>query len=324
MEKNRKTEREVLRQVLGYVGKHTRQILLALLAGALCAGCGVAGSELLRRVVDGLGAGTLTDTGRLFFVCAGILIAGAGSAWMTRYASGSVATRILQEVKDDAAAHITRMTAEFMAKNRSGDILARLTEDVNRVSSFVQNDLILVITNPFLLIFYLLYLLYLNPVLFLISIVPTILCLPLGASLTTKFKAGSKAYMQYSAEIISSSADMIGGMEVVKSCCLQDPFLEDYRESVQKMTDMAVRNDQNQAMGYAFWMLSGTLSSILCLVAGGWFCLQGKLTMGGLVAFFSLLPKMVDVINDMANRIFNSKVALAAGEMVFEVLDTPQ
>lgn len=132
---------------------------------------------------------------------------------MTRYASGGAATRILQEVKDDGAAHITRMTAEFMAKNHSGDILARLTEDVNRVSSFVQNDLILVITNPFLLLFYLLYLLYLNPILFLISIAPTILCLPLGATLTTRFKAGSKAYMQYSAEIISSSADMIGGME---------------------------------------------------------------------------------------------------------------
>lgn len=321
--KNRKTDKEILRQILQYVGKHFKHIFLALLAGALCAGCGVAGSELLRRAVDGLGAGTLTDMGQILFLCAGILIVGAGSAWMTRYASGSVATRILQEVKDDAAAHIVKITAQFMAKNRSGDILARLTEDVNRVSSFVQNDLILVITNPFLLVFYLLYLLYLNPVLFLISIVPTLICLPFGALLTTKFKAGSKAYMQYSAEIISSSADMIGGMEVVKSCSLQDTFLEDYRASVQKMTDMAICNDRNQAMGSAFWTLSGTLSSILCLVAGGWFCLQAKLTMGGLVAFFSLLPKMVDVINDMAGRVFNSKVALAAAERVFEVLDTP-
>jgi len=318
-----KTDKEILMQVLRYVGKHVSHIFLALLAGALCAGCGVAGSELLRRVVDGLGAGTPTDIGQILLLCVGILIFGAGSAWVTRYVSGSVATRILQEVKDDAADHITKITAEFMEKNRSGDILARLTEDVNRVSRFVQNDLILVITNPFLLIFYLLYLLYLNPALFLISIAPTIVCLPLGTILTTKFKAGSKAYMQYSAEIISSSADMIGGMEVVKSCSLQDTFLEDYRASVQKMTDMAIHNDQNQAMGFAFWTLSGTLSSILCLVAGGWFCLQEKLTMGGLVAFFSLLPQMVDVINDMANRVFNSKVALAAAERVFEVLNTP-
>ncbi|MBD5530027.1 MAG: ABC transporter ATP-binding protein [Lachnospiraceae bacterium] len=319
----RRADRAILMQVLKYVRRHMRLIVLALLAGALCAGCGVAGSELLRRVVDGLEAGTLKGVGPILLLCVSILIAGAGSTWITRYASGSVATKILREVKDDAAAHITGITAEFMAKNRSGDILARLTEDVNRVSGFVQNDLIQVIINPSLLIFYLLYLLYLNPVLFLISIVPTILCLPLGASLTTRFKAGSRAYMQYSAEIISSSADMIGGMEVVKSCSLQDTFLANYRESVQKMTDMAVRNDRNQSMGSAFWTLSGTLSSILCLVTGGWFCLQGKLTMGGLVAFFSLLPKAVEVINDMANRIFNSKVALAAVERVFEVLNTP-
>lgn len=51
--------------------------------------------------------------------------------------------------------------------------------------------------------------------------------------------------------------------------------------------------------------------------------MQGTLTIGGLVAFFALLPKLVEVINDMANRAFNSKTALAAAERVFAVLNTP-
>lgn len=318
-----KTDREILMQLLKYAGRHSRFILLALLAGALCAGCGVAGSELLKRVVDGLAAGTLAGAGAVFWMCMGILAAGAGSAWMARYASGSAATKLLEEVKDDAVLRISEMTSEYIAKNHSGEILSRLTDDANRVSNFVQNDLILMIRNPFLLLFYFVYLLYLNPPLFLLSIVPAILCLPFGASLTTKFKAGSSAYMQYSADVISSSVDMVGGMEVVKSCCLEEALLADYRQSVQKMTDMAIHNDGNQYKGRAFWILSGTLSSILCLVAGGWFCMQGRLTIGGLVAFFSLLPKMVEVINDMANRVFNSKAALAAAERVFAILNTP-
>lgn len=317
------TERETLGRILQYAGKHRKWIILALSAGALCGGCSVAGSELLKRVVDGLTAGTLKNIGMIVLMCAGILIAGAGSAWMTRYASGSVSAKILKEVKNDAAGRIVGVTSEFMAKNRSGEILSRLTDDANRVSSFVQDDLILVIRNPFLLLFYLIYLIWLNPKLFLISILPTILCLPFGASLTTKFKAGSKAYMQYCADIISASSDMIGGMEVVKSYCLEETLLKDYRESVGKMTDMAVGNDKNQYKGRAFFTLSGTLSSLLCLIAGGWFCMQGTLTIGGLVAFFALLPKLVEVINDMANRAFNSKTALAAAERVFAVLNTP-
>lgn len=314
---------DIMAVILKYVGKHIKLILLALLAAALCAGCGVAGSELLKYVIDGLEAGTLTNIGHITFMCICILIAGAGSAWITRYASGGMATKILRQIKDDAVTHITGVTAEFMAKNRSGDILSRLTDDVNRISGFVQDDLILVIMNPFLIIFYFIYLLHLNLPLFLLSIVPTIICLPFGSSLTTKFKAGSKAYMQYSADVISTSADIIGGMEVVKSYSLQDTLLEDYRINVQKMTDMAICNDKNQYKGRAFWILSGTFSSILCLVAGGWFCIQGRLTIGGLVAFFALLPKMVEVINDMAYRAFNSKVALAAIERVFEILNTP-
>lgn len=318
-----KTEKEILAQVTGYVGKHIKLILLALAAGAMCAVCSVAGSELLKRVVDGLEAGIMADIGYIILACIGILAAGAGAAWLTRYASGSVATKMLKEVKDDAVAHITGMTEEYLSKNRSGDILSRLSDDVNKVSSFVQDDLILIIRNPFLLVFYLVYLLYLNPVLFLISIVPTLICLPFGASLTTKFKAGSRAYMQYSAEVISDSADMIGGMEIVKGYSLQETLFGKYRNSVWKMTDMAVHNDQNQYKGRVFFILSGTLSSILCLAAGGWFCLRGKMTIGALVAFFSLLPQMVEVVNDMASRIFNSKVALTAAERVFELLNTP-
>ncbi|MCH5249228.1 MAG: ABC transporter ATP-binding protein [Lachnospiraceae bacterium] len=323
MVKNMKTDKEITIQILKYVNKHKILIFLALLSGALCTGCDVAGSELIKRVVDGLEAGTLTDIGLIILVCVGILTTGAGSAWLTRYTSGRAATKILKEVKDDAVIHITKMTAEYMEKNRSGDILSRLTDDVNRVSGFVQADLIYVIMNPFLLIFYFTYLLYLNPPLFIISIVPTILCLPFGSMLTTKFKFGSKAYMQYSADVISSSVDMIGGMEVVASYCLQDTLLGDYRENVRKMTDMSVSNDKNQYKGRAFFILSGSLSSIFCLVIGGWFCIQGRLTIGSLVAFFSLLPKMVNVINDTANKLFNSKTALAAGERVFEILNTP-
>lgn len=318
-----KTEKEIFAQVTGYVGKHIKLILLALAAGAMCAVCSVAGSELLKRVVDGLEAGIMADIGYIILACVGILAAGAGAAWLTRYASGSVATKMLREVKDDAVAHITGMTEEYLSKSRSGDILSRLSDDVNKVSSFVQDDLILIIRNPFLLIFYLVYLLYLNPVLFLISIVPTLICLPFGASLTTKFKAGSRAYMQYSAEVISDSADMIGGMEIVKGYSLQETLFGKYRNSVWKMTDMAVHNDQNQYKGRVFFILSGTLSSILCLATGGWFCLRGKMTIGALVAFFSLLPQMVEVVNDMASRIFNSKVAFTAAERVFELLNTP-
>lgn len=271
-----KTDKEILKQIIRYVGKHRSLIFFALLAGALCSACGVAGSELLKRVIDGLSAGTLTDIGRIILMCVGVLLTGTGAAWITRYASGSVAAKVLQEVKDDAVSHITGVTAEYMAKNRSGDILSRLTDGVNRVSIFVQDDLIPVMMNPCLLLFYFIYLLYLNPLLFLISIVPTLLCLPFGASLTTKFKAGSRAYMQYSAEVISSSSDMIGGMEVVKSYSLQDTLLEDYRESVRKMTDMAIHNDGNQYKGRAFWICRERflLYSVL-LLEDGFVCRGG-------------------------------------------------
>lgn len=318
-----KTDKQIVLQTFKYFSKYKSFILLAVLAGALSAGCGVISSELVRKVIDGLEAGTLTDIYKVILMCTLVLIAGAGSAWILRYTSGYAATMTLKDIKNDAVKHISELSADFMAKNHSGDILSRLTDDVNRISDFVQNDLIVVIMNPFILFFYLVYLLYLNPILFLISIVPTAICLPLGSSLTTKFKAGSKAYMQETANVISKVSDMIGGIEVVKSYSLQDTLFSGYHKNVKKLTDMAVKNDGNQYKGRVFFILSGTVSSILCLAAGGWFCLNGSLTLGGLVAFFSLLPKATEIINDISYRFFNSKVAFAAAERVFGILQAP-
>ena len=78
---NMKTEKEVLTLIIRYIRKHIKFIALALSAGAMCAVCSVAGSELLKRVVDGLEAGKLTDIGRIILMCAGILAAGASSAY---------------------------------------------------------------------------------------------------------------------------------------------------------------------------------------------------------------------------------------------------
>jgi subfamily B ATP-binding cassette protein MsbA/ATP-binding cassette subfamily B protein AbcA/BmrA len=318
-----KTEQKVMRLMLTYVKRQFNLILPAFLAGALCAGCGVAGSDLIRRVIDGLKEGTLHNTAQILLMCGGILVVGTASAWLTRYASGRGATKIIQNIKDETTAYIVKVTAAFLSEKRSGDILSRLTDDINQINTFVQNNLVLVITNPFLLIFYICYLLYLNPLLFLISIIPIIICLPFASALTTKFKSGSRRYMQYAADVISASADMLGGMEVVKSFSLQEVLLRDYRNDVKKMTDMSIENDRNQYKGQALFIFSGTLSSILCLMVGGWLCLQGSLSLGGLMAFFALLPSMVEAINDLTYLVFNSKVALTAAERVFEIRFAP-
>jgi ABC-type multidrug transport system fused ATPase/permease subunit len=318
-----KTEHKVMQLMLKYVKRQFALIFPAFLAGALCAGCGVAGSDLIRRTIDGLNDGTINDTPQIILMCAGILVVGTASAWLTRYASGRGTTKIIQNIKDETAAYIVKVTASFLSEKRSGDILSRLTNDIGQINGFVLNNLVYVIINPFLLIFYICYLLYLNPLLFLISIVPIIVCLPFASALTTKFKAGSRRYMQYGADVINASADMLGGMEVVKSFSLQETLLKNYRDDVKKMTDMSIENDRNMEKGRALFVLSGTLSSILCLMAGGWFCFQGSLSLGGLMAFFALLPSMVTAINDITYLVFNSKVALAAAERVFEIRFAP-
>ena len=321
---NGKKTLATIKRMAKYFKRYWFMVLLAVGAGILSSSMAVAGSELIRRAVDALQAGAFASPLSYILPAVGILLAGAAANFFVRYASGRAATNTIRDIKNDAARHISLLTAQSLSKTRTGDFIARLTNDANLISRFVQDDLTKVLTDPFLLLFYLIYLIYLNPLLFVLCILPTAVFLPLGSRLITKYKSGSKRFMEFNAQTINTVVDMTGGMQVVKSYNLENMFLKEYTEKSLKARGAAIDNDRAQYKGYFCFDISSTLSYVLCLMFGAFFCLRGSLTLGGLVAFMSLMPHVSGIINGAAYRLFNINASIAAAERVFEIMDEPK
>ncbi len=280
-------------------------------------------TDYLRQIVDTAQSGDLSGV-PLIFLFSVLSIAGIMAAvYISRYAAGRFSTGIIHDIKRDSAERISNIPIDHMNSVRSGEMLSKMSSDADTVQFFMENDFIKMIEIPFTFIFYLTFLIRLNPPLLLASICTAPIFVAAGACFSIPFKVRSKKYMRYLGLVSNTVADMVGGISVVKSYNIEDSLAEKYDAGIQKATDMALGNDRIQYRGVFFFQLARHVPLCICLIYGGWLCFNGSLTLGALVAFSTLINQLLSPIIQSSQLFFNFRMAAASAERLFTVLEEP-
>ena len=243
--------------------------------------------------------------------------------FLSRYAAGRFSSSVMRDVKRDSARHISQIPLSYMNSNRSGELLSKMSTDADSVQSFMEGDFIQLIQLPFTIVFYAIYLIWLNPILFLACFATLPILIPLGASFAIPFRVGSKKYMKYLGKVSNTVADMVGGISVVKSYNMERALADKYQSGIERATNMALKNDKCQYKGSFIFNLARNIPTLTCLVFGGYLCFKGSLTLGALIAFSSLLGQTLSPLMRASSMFFNLKSASASAERVFSIINEP-
>jgi subfamily B ATP-binding cassette protein MsbA/ATP-binding cassette subfamily B protein AbcA/BmrA len=230
---------------------------------------------------------------------------------------------VLRTIKDDSIKHVSKLPVSYLDHNKTGEIMSKLSNDANNIQGFLQQGINYTIIIPFMIIFYAIYLIQINPLLFVTSFITYPVLFSIGYRLSTKFKAGSKKYMEYMGQLNNSISDMIGGISIVKSFCLEPYLNQEYEKKLAFATNQAKTNDTNLMNGQLAFQLAENFATLGCLILGGYLSIIGRLDLGSLVAFYAVLGLAIRPLMDMSYMFFEAKATLAAAERVFTVLDYP-
>ena len=195
-----------------YARRYFPWAVFAAAASVLCSYLEVEKTDCLREIVDSAQSGDTAGILPVFLralVIIGIVML---SVYFTRYAAGRFSTGIIRDIKLDSAKKVESLPMSYMTSNRSGEILSKMSSDANTVQGFMEGDFIQLMQLPFSFIFYTIYLITLNPPLFLLCFAAIPILVPLGASFSIPFKSGSKKYMKYLGMVSNTVADMAGSL----------------------------------------------------------------------------------------------------------------
>jgi ATP-binding cassette subfamily B protein len=278
-----------------FIRKYRLRYLLGFLLLVLTNGGQLLVPQILKQAVDMISLGNFTAdailslTGNLLLLA--LVISGARFGW--RYFIHGASRRIETELREKLFDHIIDLHAGFFSSRKTGDLIARTTNDMHAVRMASGMAFVAFTDGVFMTLAILFILFRQSPELALIIVVPlpliTVLIIFLGSFVGRRFKHVQETF----ASLTGIAQESITGIRVIKTFVKENYFLKIFGTE----NDVYLKANMELARLWGLFhpivsFLAG-ITSVLLLYFGGAAVISGKLTPGEFVAFFSYLEMLI-------------------------------
>jgi ATP-binding cassette, subfamily B, bacterial MsbA len=242
-------------------------------------------------------------------------------AFFNRYVVTWVGQHVLYEIGKDLFQHVQRLSLRFYEKREAGEIMSRLTNDINALQQTLAGNTVGSVVGVLNLAIYLVILLSLNWRLTLL-IVCTAPAMVVASSISASILRPRYRRVQEKAAAVNAVLqENISGMRVNKAFAREDVSIRRFEERNRESVQAALGTRAVQSVTGPTIQLIQTFSTCLILWYGGSLIRLGELSVGELVAFLSYATAFYQPVNDLVQVNNVIQQALAASDRIFQFLD---
>jgi subfamily B ATP-binding cassette protein MsbA len=258
-----------------------------------------------------------------FAVLAVIVIAlfGAISSYFEKYLTTSVGQWVMHDLRRVLYSHIQRLSLSFHDRKRTGDLISRVTSDIDAVQSFVSTVLLGILVNILTLVGMIAVMLYLSWEFTLIALLVAPALFFVVYHYTHRIKRASRAMRRQEGEVVNVLEEVLSSIRVVKAFAREDyeqkRFERESRESVERALE--ARNFKAKLPPIVEVIVAA--GTCLVLWYGARLVLAGALTSGELLVFLLYLGKMYKPMRELSKMTDTISKAQVGWERIREVLE---
>ena len=258
-----------------------------------------------------------------FAVLAVIVIAlfGAISSYFEKYLTTSVGQWVMHDLRRVLYSHIQRLSLSFHDRKRTGDLISRVTSDIDAVQSFISTVLLGILVNILTLVGMMLVMLYLNWAFTIIALLVAPALFFVVYHYTHRIKRASRAMRRQEGEVVNVLEEVLSSIRVVKAFAREDyeqkRFERESRESVERALE--ARNFKAKLPPIVEIIVAA--GTCLVLWYGARLVLSGALTSGELLVFLLYLGKMYKPMRELSKMTDTISKAQVGWERIREVLE---
>ena len=250
-----------------------------------------------------------------------IAIFGAVSSYCEKYLTTNVGQWVMHDLRRVLYSHIQRLSLSFHDRKRTGDLISRVTTDIDAVQSMISQVLLGMLVNVLTLFGMMVVMLYLNWAFTVIALVVAPALFFVVYHYTHRIKNASRALRRQEGEVVSVLEEVLSSIRVVKAFAREDyeqkRFERESRESVEK----ALRARNFKAKLPPLVEVIVAAGTCLVLWYGARLVLSGALTAGELLVFLLYLGKMYKPMRELSKMTDTISKASVGWERIREVLE---
>lgn len=237
--------------------------------------------------------------------------------------SAHLSQRIVSSMRYDLFAKINRLSIKYLDTHSNGDVMSRMTNDVENVSNAVSQSIGSLVSGALTVVGTIAIMFYYCWQLTLITLLTVIITVVVTKELSQAMRRIYKKRSELLGMLNGHSEEMITGYKSVVAYNKQQDVIEEFNKASDELTKVSIRAEiLGGSMGPIMNCISN-ISFVIVAAFGGYFALKGMITVGIISAFIIYARQFSRPINEIAQLYGSLQTAVAGAERVFELIDQP-
>ena len=319
--------KRTMMRILSYVAIYWKRMVGALLCMLLSTAASLAGSYILRPIVNAIADGSTSAADRVAYLLmmAGVLacvyLTGVLGTYFQHRLMIVVSQSSIEKIRNDLFNKLQSLPVRFFDNESNGEIMSRFTNDVDNIGTMLDSSITSLVSGAITLVMTLALMLYTNIWLTLITVVFIPIFAKGGALIMKRSRKYYAAQQAALGAVNGYIEENVSGQKVVKVFCHEDVCEEEFGKLND---DLRGKQMMAQFFGGIMGPIMGNTSQIsysLTAGIGGALCALGRFDVGGLAVFVNYSRQFSRPINELSQQMSTIFSALAGAERVFRIMD---
>ncbi|GFI37181.1 putative ABC transporter ATP-binding protein [Lachnospiraceae bacterium] len=285
---------------------------------------GNATTEIFNGLVGKVSGGPGIDfdaIGKILLTLLGLYVCSALFAFIQGYIMTGISQKLTYRMRKEISEKISRMPMNYFDKMTHGEVLSRITNDVDTLSMSLNQSATQLITSVTMIVGVLVMMLSISPLMTLV----TLLILPLSVGLISVIVKHSQKYFksqqEYLGHVNGQVEEVYGGHNIVKAFNKEEDVIREFERDNDILYQSAWKSQFLSGMMMPVMQFVGNLGYVAVVIMGGYLAMKKTIEIGDIQSFIQYVRNFTQPIQQVAQVANMLQSTAAASERVFEFLD---
>ncbi|PKM93494.1 MAG: ABC transporter [Firmicutes bacterium HGW-Firmicutes-1] len=323
-----------LKRLIRYLSVYKIKLILIVITAILSTVFSIVGPKILGKAITRIYEGVMMKLKGvpnakidfdyvlyILFILVGLYIISALFSYIQQFIMASVAQETVFDMRKDVSNKLNKLPLKYFDSKTHGEILSRVTNDIDTISTTLQQSLTQIITSLVQLIGFIIMMLTISPFMTLLLILTLPLYMIITKSIAKRSQQHFAAQQKVLGQMNGHVEEMFTGHIIVKAFGNERKSVEKFEQLNSKLYDAGFKAQFISGIIMPLMMFINNIGYVIVCVVGGLLVTKGRISIGDIQAFITYSKQFTHPIVQTANIANILQSTIAASERVFEVID---
>lgn len=278
----------------------------------------------LMNKINQTGGIDFAKIGKIILFALGLYGVSALFSMIQSYIMAGVAQKVTYKIRNELTEKINKLPMKYFDKRTNGEVLSIITNDVDTLSTGLNQSITQIITSIFTIIGILVMMISISWEMTIVSL----LILPISGVILKKVIGKSQKYFvkqqEYLGHVNGQVEEVYGGHNIVKVFGREEQAIKEFEKENEELYKSGWRSQFLSGLMHPLMNFVGNVGYVAVAILGGYFAVKGRITVGNIQSFIQYNKQFTQPIGQVAQISSTIQSMIAAAERIFEFLEEPE